>query len=93
MFPETAKNLLESWSLEKSSKTYKRYWPTLAYAVVRSIWEERNNRCFRNRSREVEEVGELIKVTVAWWIKYRQSGSPYSTTTISRYTKEVRVHS
>ncbi|KAL9691762.1 hypothetical protein QQ045_012188 [Rhodiola kirilowii] len=69
--PETAKTLLESWEFGGSSKSSKRLWKILCYAILWSIWEERNKRCFQNRKRSVEEVGELVKARVEWWAKYR----------------------
>ncbi|KAL9664594.1 hypothetical protein QQ045_019999 [Rhodiola kirilowii] len=88
--PETAKILLESWLIGGTSKPYKRVWKTLCYTILWSIWEERNIRCFQNKKRTAEEIGELVKVRLAWWAKYRSSRCPYSTLTIRRCIEEVR---
>ncbi|CAM8966313.1 unnamed protein product [Rhodiola kirilowii] len=88
--PETSKALLESWAIGGNSKSYKRVWRTLGYAIMWSIWEERNIRIFQNKKRKVEESGELVKVRLAWWAKYRSSRCPYPISTISRCITEVR---
>ncbi|KAL9691852.1 hypothetical protein QQ045_012279 [Rhodiola kirilowii] len=90
VMPETTKILLESWTITGSSKSYKRVWKTMGYAILWTIWEERNNRCFQNKKREAEEIKELVKSRLAWWAKYRSSNCPYSTETISRCIEEVR---
>ncbi|KAL9683503.1 hypothetical protein QQ045_015325 [Rhodiola kirilowii] len=59
--PGTVKCLLESWIVAGVSKSHKRVWKTLGYAILWSIWEERNNRCFQMKRRTVEEIGELVK--------------------------------
>ncbi|KAL9683896.1 hypothetical protein QQ045_021323 [Rhodiola kirilowii] len=90
VMPETARNLLESWALLSTSKSYKRVWRTLGYAIVWSIWEERNNRCFQSKTRRVEDVGELVKIRLAWWEKYRSSKCLYSSSIISRIIEVLR---
>ncbi|KAL9674957.1 hypothetical protein QQ045_003156 [Rhodiola kirilowii] len=88
--PGTAQMLLESWELSGSSKTSKRLWKILCYAILWSIWEERNRRCFQNRKRSEEEVGELVKARVAWWAKYRRMKCPYSLDAIKGNIEDVR---
>ncbi|KAL9667115.1 hypothetical protein QQ045_001463 [Rhodiola kirilowii] len=90
VMPETAKSLLECWVVEGTSRSYKRLWKTFGYAIMWSIWEERNKRCFQNKKRSAEKIGDLIKVRLAWWSKYRSSKCPYSVSTISRCIEEVR---
>ncbi|KAL9681972.1 hypothetical protein QQ045_013765 [Rhodiola kirilowii] len=93
VFPQTAKSLLESWALEGKSKSHKRFWKILGYATLWSIWDERNRRCFQEKKRSVEELGELVKARLAWWAKYRSAKCPYSVTTIKRCLDEVRDNS
>ncbi|KAL9681258.1 hypothetical protein QQ045_013040 [Rhodiola kirilowii] len=90
VFPQTAQSLLESWVNEGTSKSYKRLWKILSYAIIWSIWEERNKRCFQNKKRSVEDICELVKVRLAWWAKYRSTKCPYTVSTISRCIEEVR---
>ncbi|KAL9677221.1 hypothetical protein QQ045_005449 [Rhodiola kirilowii] len=90
VIPGSAKCLLESWLIAGASKSYKRVWKTLGYVILWSIWEERNKRCFQGKKRPVEEIGELVKMRLAWWANYRSSKCPYSTSTISRCIEEVR---
>ncbi|KAL9663373.1 hypothetical protein QQ045_018759 [Rhodiola kirilowii] len=88
--PLTMRELLQVWVIPGTTKTYKRFWKTLSYAIIWTIWEERNKRYFSNQRRSIEEAGEMVKTRLAWWIKYRNSGSPYSLTTIRRCIEEVR---
>ncbi|KAL9679350.1 hypothetical protein QQ045_017208 [Rhodiola kirilowii] len=78
VFPHSAKSVLESWVIEGSSKSYKRLWKILCYAIMWSIWEERNKRCFQDKKRPVEEIADLVRNRLAWWAKYRSSKCPYS---------------
>ncbi|CAM8990583.1 unnamed protein product [Rhodiola kirilowii] len=73
--PGTSKCLLESWQVGGETRAFNRMWKTLCYAVLWSIWDERNKRCFKEQRRSVEEIGELVKARVAWWSKYRSSKS------------------
>ncbi|KAL9672928.1 hypothetical protein QQ045_029181 [Rhodiola kirilowii] len=91
--PESAKCLLESWQVGGVSKAFNRMWKTLCYAILWSIWEERNKRCFKDQTRSVEAVGELVKARVAWWAKFRSLKCPYLVATIKRCIKEVRENS
>ncbi|KAL9686643.1 hypothetical protein QQ045_031036 [Rhodiola kirilowii] len=88
--PHTMKALLQGWVIPGTTKTYKRFWKTLSYAIIWTIWEERIKRCFSDQRRTVEEAGEVVITRLAWWIKFRNSGSPYSLTTIRRCIDEVR---
>ncbi|CAM8878686.1 unnamed protein product [Rhodiola kirilowii] len=88
--PYTMRELLQGWVIPRSTKTYKRFWKTLSYAIIWTIWEERNKRCFSSQRRSIEEAGEMVKTRLAWWIKFRNSGSPHSITTIRRCIEEVR---
>ncbi|KAL9672015.1 hypothetical protein QQ045_009589 [Rhodiola kirilowii] len=88
--PQTAKTLLVSWDLGGPSKSSKRSGRILCYAVLWSIWEERNKRCFQNCKRRVEEIGELVKSRVAWWAKFRSTNCPYSTSVIKHNIEEVK---
>ncbi|KAL9690771.1 hypothetical protein QQ045_011181 [Rhodiola kirilowii] len=90
VMPHTMKALLQGWVIPNSTKTYKRFWKTLSYAIIWTIWEERNKRCFSNQRRSVEEAGEVVITRLARWIKFKNSGSPYSLTTIRRCIDEVR---
>ncbi|KAL9672249.1 hypothetical protein QQ045_028499 [Rhodiola kirilowii] len=90
VMPEKVKALLESWIIEGRKKSYKRLWKTLCYAVLWSIWDERNKRCFQKKKRSTMEIFELTKARLAWWAKYRSSNCPYSTMTIKRCIEEVR---
>ncbi|KAL9674201.1 hypothetical protein QQ045_030471 [Rhodiola kirilowii] len=90
VLPQTMKNLLQGWVIPRTTKTYKRFWKTLSYAIIWTIWEERNKRCFSDQRRRVEDAGEVVKTRLAWWIKFRNSGSPYTLTTIRRCIEEVR---
>ncbi|CAM8981801.1 unnamed protein product [Rhodiola kirilowii] len=47
----------------------------------------------KNKKRTIEELGELVKVWLAWWAKYRRSRCPYSVSTIKRCIEEVRDNS
>ncbi|KAL9665590.1 hypothetical protein QQ045_021011 [Rhodiola kirilowii] len=49
--PQTAKCLLESWAKEGTSKSFKRFWKILCYAILMSIWEERYKRCFQKKKK------------------------------------------
>ncbi|KAL9674562.1 hypothetical protein QQ045_030834 [Rhodiola kirilowii] len=91
--PESVKGMLESWEIGGRSRASKRLKKTLGYAVLWSIWEERNKRCFQNQKRSVEEIVELVKVRVAWWAKYLSTKCPYAISTIKRCITEVREHS
>ncbi|KAL9676364.1 hypothetical protein QQ045_004578 [Rhodiola kirilowii] len=91
--PGTSKSLLESWHVGGETRAFNRIWKTLCYAVLWSIWDERNKRCFKEQRRTVEEIGELVKARVAWWSKYKSSKCPYSVETIKRCIKEVRENS
>ncbi|KAL9660388.1 hypothetical protein QQ045_025201 [Rhodiola kirilowii] len=93
VFPESSRSLLESWAVEDISKSRRRFWKILSYAVLWSIWEERNKRCFEKKKRTIEEVGELVKVRIAWWAKFRNAKCPYSISTIQRCIEEVRENS
>ncbi|KAL9678455.1 hypothetical protein QQ045_016299 [Rhodiola kirilowii] len=42
--PQSAKGLLESWEVGGSSKSSRRLGKVLCYAILWSIWEERNKR-------------------------------------------------
>ncbi|KAL9683236.1 hypothetical protein QQ045_015055 [Rhodiola kirilowii] len=90
VFPQSVQSLLESWVIEGTTKSYKRIWKILCYAIIWSIWEERNKRCFQDKKRTVEEICELVKVRVAWWTKYRSKRCPYTVSTITRCIEEVR---
>ncbi|CAM8986748.1 unnamed protein product [Rhodiola kirilowii] len=59
--PGTSKCLLESWQVGGETRAFNRMWKTLCYAVLWSIWDERNKRCFKEQRRSVEEIGELVK--------------------------------
>ncbi|KAL9664021.1 hypothetical protein QQ045_019418 [Rhodiola kirilowii] len=87
--PPSMKILLQSWGIARVSKTHKRFWKTLSYTVIWTIWEERNKRCFLNQRKSIEEIGDLIKMRISWWVKFRNSGSPYSIDTIGRCIEEV----
>ncbi|CAM8969112.1 unnamed protein product [Rhodiola kirilowii] len=91
--PQSAKILLESWDVGGATKSSKRLGRILCYAVLWSIWEERNKRCFQNCKRRVEEIGELVKVRVAWWAKYRKTKCPYSTSVIKNNIEESTYES
>ncbi|KAL9667760.1 hypothetical protein QQ045_002125 [Rhodiola kirilowii] len=90
---ETTRCLLESWHVGGETRAYNRMWKTLCYAVLWSIWDERNKRCFKEKRRSVGEIGELVKARVAWWSKYKSSKFPYSMGTIKRCIIEVRENS
>ncbi|KAL9684871.1 hypothetical protein QQ045_022313 [Rhodiola kirilowii] len=93
VMPQTVICLLESWEAGGMTKAYNRYWKTMCYAIIWSIWEERNKRCFQDQRRSVVEVGDLVKTRVAWWAKFRNSKCPYSVSTIKRCIEEVRENS
>ncbi|CAM8979776.1 unnamed protein product [Rhodiola kirilowii] len=88
--PESVKILLESWEDRGRPRAANRLKKTMCYAILWSIWEERNRRCFQNQKRSVEEVVELVKARVAWWVKYRSTNCPYAISTIRRCITEVR---
>ncbi|KAL9681272.1 hypothetical protein QQ045_013054 [Rhodiola kirilowii] len=88
--PQKARCLLESWDLGGLSKSSKRLGRILCYAILWSIWEERNKRCFRNCKRRVEEIVELVKARVAWWAKFRRTKCPYSLSTIKSNIEDVK---
>ncbi|KAL9663661.1 hypothetical protein QQ045_019052 [Rhodiola kirilowii] len=90
VLPRQVKSLLESLMIEGTSKSYKRVWRTLIYAILWSIWEERNKRCFQKKKRSIEEIWELVKARLTWWAKYRSSKCPYPVSTISRCIEEER---
>ncbi|KAL9687859.1 hypothetical protein QQ045_032267 [Rhodiola kirilowii] len=88
--PKTAKSLLESWKVGGSSKSARRLGKVLCYAILWSIWEERNKRCFQNQKRSVDEIEELVKARVAWWAKFRGKKCPYPVDTIKRCRDALR---
>ncbi|CAM8953600.1 unnamed protein product [Rhodiola kirilowii] len=90
VMPKSSRSLLESWTVEGVSRSHKRLWKTFGYAIMWTIWEERNLRCFQNKIRSAGEISELVKVRLAWWAKFRGKKSPYSVLTISRCIEEVK---
>lgn len=52
--------LFQQWRLRCSKVSQKILWNLSIFAGFWKIWNERNNRIFRNKSTEVEEIADLL---------------------------------
>lgn len=59
--------LFQQWRLRCSKVSQKILWNLSIFAGFWKIWNERNNRIFRNKSTEVEEIADSIVWMVSDW--------------------------
>lgn len=59
---------------------------TLKQSQKEDAWwiKFRNNRCFKQQERLIQELSELVKMRILWWIKFRNKDIPYSISTTGR---------
>ncbi|XP_010266615.1 PREDICTED: uncharacterized protein LOC104604082 [Nelumbo nucifera] len=67
VFPENVVDCLRQWSGRGLSKRGKILWQSAAHAIFWSIWEERINRVFNNRTKNFEELISLICYICFLW--------------------------
>lgn len=65
-------------------------WEACFYAVLWSIWLARNEITFNNSSMEAEEVLELVKTRMAFWIKGKYDIKDYSVEDFVRCLEGIR---
>ncbi|XP_010669425.1 uncharacterized protein LOC104886657 [Beta vulgaris subsp. vulgaris] len=52
---------------------------------MRSLWKERNNRCFENIYSSISQLQELVITRLCWWIKGWDDPFPYGPNEVLRY--------
>lgn len=67
--PWSVDDLLQQWHFKCKFACGRILWKFLLYAFLWKVWLERNNRIFKNRSRTVEEIVEVIPKVVSEWVR------------------------
>lgn len=88
--PTNLFDLLCWWFSNKFKYVEKGYWEICFYAVVWSIWLERNQIIFRNKAYEEGLLVEIIKTKVAVWLKACYDLKEYSVEDTKRSIQSIR---
>lgn len=68
--PGSVECLLWWWAGEKLKKKEKMIWRVIPLAVMWSVWKCRNECVFRKTIPNLEDLCDLIKYRVAFWLKH-----------------------
>lgn len=69
VLPPSVSSLFLWWTFQKFNSKAQQIWNCIPLAVLWSLWKFRNEFLFENKTLDWEEVTELIKVRVAFWVK------------------------
>ena len=61
------------------------------FAIVWSIWLQRNGMVFNRKALDLEEMADIIKYRLASWFKARWPDSPHSILDIVRFPKDILI--
>ncbi|WMV42602.1 hypothetical protein MTR67_035987 [Solanum verrucosum] len=67
--PEHTADLLSCWIRRGASKSQKKWWRIIPACIWWSIWEERNGRCYENKSNSIQKVKEKCITYLYFWCK------------------------
>lgn len=67
--PGTVDCLLQWWEGRKFKKKEKVIWSCVPLVTLWSLWKQRNGYVFNNAKADVEILSDLIKYTVALWLR------------------------
>eukprot|EP00268_Persea_americana_P031555 TRINITY_DN3077_c0_g1_i1.p1 TRINITY_DN3077_c0_g1~~TRINITY_DN3077_c0_g1_i1.p1 ORF type:complete len:146 (+),score=15.04 TRINITY_DN3077_c0_g1_i1:2680-3117(+) len=67
VMPWSVEDLFQQWNFKCQFARGRILWKFLLYAFLWKVWLERNNRIFKNNSRTVEDIVEIIVRTVSEW--------------------------
>uniref|UniRef100_A0A0V0HCA6 Putative ovule protein n=1 Tax=Solanum chacoense TaxID=4108 RepID=A0A0V0HCA6_SOLCH len=56
--PEHTSDLLSCWIRREGSKTQKQWWRVIPSCIWRTVWKERNGRCFEDRFNSMQKIKE-----------------------------------
>ena len=70
--------LLEWWKGWKFKRRKKALWQAIPAGLWWSVWRMRNNIIFNNKGASWEELFELIKLRVIFWVKAKYGLNGYS---------------
>lgn len=77
------------WFTNKFKSVEKRSWEICFYAIIWSIWIERNDILFRNKAFDERVLVETIKTKIAIWLKACYNLKEYSMEDIKRCIQGV----
>ncbi|KAG5562957.1 hypothetical protein RHGRI_005633 [Rhododendron griersonianum] len=72
--------ILDWWGIQWEKQKVKVIWDCIPFAVLWSLWRMRNEHTFQNKVLNWNEVVELIKLRIAFWVKSKWFESDYSIT-------------
>ncbi|OVA07734.1 Reverse transcriptase zinc-binding domain [Macleaya cordata] len=67
VFPESVEGVAHSWSFLAPHGTGRKIWPFIPFAIMWSIWLERNNRAFNNIAKSPLKVSIDVKALLLSW--------------------------
>lgn len=76
--PPNLEALFLWWLSCKTKKSLKVIWNCIPFAILWSIWKMRNEFIFQNKPLNWEELADLIKLRVAFWVKTNWKFGDYS---------------
>lgn len=76
--PQSVINLFSWWNNFKFKPKVNWIWKCIPYAVLWSLWKMRNEHLFQDKSLLWEDIVDLIKLRVAFWVKSNGDFDGYS---------------
>ena len=86
--PKTIAEWADSWVALSPSRSSRRAWTTLFFAIVWTIWDFRNNKIFKDKEASLFLASDTVLFRVAWWFKHHGKGSSDPITTLLRNISE-----
>lgn len=69
VWPKSLEQALIQWVYPKKGKFFKQIWLASFQVIIWSVWRERNERIFNNKSSSPLEIKNLVLVRLCWWLK------------------------
>lgn len=92
VIPHSLKDMFIQWNLKGKGEFFSKIWHAIFYIIIWSLWKERNDRAFNNKSSSISDIQDLVLLRLSWWIGGWNSNFPYSSSEISRNPKCLMWH-
>ncbi|KAG5539456.1 hypothetical protein RHGRI_019858 [Rhododendron griersonianum] len=76
--PNSVSDIINWWLSYRQKPKIKVIWDCIPFAVLWSLWKMRNEHLFQNKDLNWEDVVDLIKLRIAFWVKTKWNDGDYS---------------